>query len=851
MAGSPVSTTGTTSQTPAGAVADSANAAAVVVAKPPPLQTARWSTMILGLLAVAVICPLVQWLEMGGTEAQSFAPMAVPPVAVAMLVGLVLAVAVAALIKKFSPRADFVLLYAMLSIATLLCSSGLVRSVYGHITCVMDELLARKVDTVRVGYESQNPAVFPKLATPLMPDMEEMTVEQRAARDRAYADLIEFSNQLRRDPRDVPPTSNHADPRYDLRGKNEFAADVTRLDWWWRERFKRDAFGSLKKDVDAWRDIQHGATTDPVAGLAGYPQPLIDRLAAHPPGPMEQWLSDSLLSDISATHAKTIATGGSPSAAPKSVPETRTIPWHIWGWPILNWSFFCFLIVGLLTCLAEVFRRVWLRIQNLPMPLVEVPDGIFALLPNSNATRSARLGLLGGIAFGLLWVSLHAGAHFRVPGFTFFSAGWGIIDLTPAFASPPWNYMSTVWLCWSPLLICIGLLVSLEVSRSIWATTWLCNIALVILGAVGISAATVATPQQLKGFNFRDFPFWDDQVAGAMIVFTLWMLWTSRGPLLEVLAGLWKKPDPAKIGEPLIGPRLLPWLLVFLLIAIPCQAWYMGATSVKFLVMLLGLFLTFTIAAARLRAETGFIMAPALTTMSRYNLMFGGARTFGAGAASAGNSFFFLASSAISVVLPQQLEIVALAQRQRVSLRRLAVGMMLAALVALAVSMPCFLIFQYGTQGGVSTMMAREGMAGARDSMYLLFRFGGRNLDQGRFETVRLVATAVGGVIMFALLFCRARFTRFPLHPIGYLATAAFVTGQYINPTANYNIIWGPMLLAWLIKRSVFKIGGAELFQRFLPLIRGTIIGHLLAIVLWAFIRKLLLDTNDPMYFTW
>lgn len=142
-------------------------------------------------------------------------------------------------------------------------------------------------------------------------------------------------------------------------------------------------------------------------------------------------------------------------------------------------------------------------------------------------------------------------------------------------------------------------------------------------------------------------------------------------------------------------------------------------------------------------------------------------------------------------------------------------------------------------------------MAGGKDAMYIFYRFAGKNLDQGQFETVRLVATGIGAGIMFVLLFCRSKFLSFPIHPIGFVVTAAFSTGQYFNPQASVNFIWGPMLIAWLLKSAIYKVGGTELFARLLPLIRGVIVGHLVAIVVWAVVRQVFMDSPAPLFFTW
>lgn len=812
------------------------------------LQVARIPTLLFGVLGLIILCPLVQWLELGSKESASFSSIGLPPVAVLILCGMVLSVVLASLFKKFSPRADFILLYAMFMVGTTICSTGLIRPIYGHITAVMDELIDRKVDTVAPGYNVLKPEAFPKLTTPLITIPNAITEEEqraaaalRAKRDEEYRPLVEYAKQLRRDTADSPPNVNHENKLYRIAPGTGILADTgLRLKWWYRERFLRDNFGAIKKDVEAWKLIQNGATPVPTETMPGVPQPTIDRIKADPPGGFAVWFSDKILTNVKATHALAKIGGGIEV-------ETRTIPWSLWAMPIINWSIFSLMIIALLLCLAEVLRRIWLRIENLPMPLVEVPDGLISLLPGGTRRPESVQWLLPiGVVIGAIWVSVFAAQHFGLPGFSGINPAYTSISLTNALQEIPFKYIGGSQINFSPLLIAVGLLVSIEVSRSVWGIYGLSALALMVLGVLGISAATVVPPVQIRTYNYREFPFWDDQFAGALMMMAIWLLWASRWRLVEILAGIWRPPEPAKLGDPLISPRLLPILLLVLLIALPCYMWYMGLTSVKLLAIVLGVFLLFAIAGARLRAETGFLLAPAMPLMSRYNLMLGGAWSFGAQGSAAGNSFFVLSNSLISTILPQTLEITAMAQRQRVSLRRIFVGMMLAAGVALAIGMPFMLFWQYSQSGIV------DNGSGGKDAMYMFYRFAGRDLDQGQFETVRIVATCVGAAVMLVLLVCRSFFLSFPLHPIGYVVVAGYTAGQYFNPQGAVNILWGPMLIAWLIKRTIFKVGGTELFGRLLPLFKGVIVGHLLAIVFWAVLRALaVVDPTKAIFFIW
>ena len=778
-----------------------------------PLQVAHRWTILLGVLGIIPLCAIVQWLEVGAEEKGSLSAFAIPPVAIVILCGMVLSVLLARVFKQFSPRADLLLLYSMFLVAATICSSGLVRPIYTHISGVMDEYIVRGVGTVRPGYERQSPMVFPKLTIPPLTEAQNLQKANdrrlREEAERRYAPLTSYARGLKRQPGDVPPKREANQSLWDFENRS--------VQWWWDERFIKDNFAEFAQRPETPRS--EAATQGLVARMG-------TMLGQH----------------VADTHH-----------LEKLPPGTPSIPWHIWAWPILNWSVFALMVIGFLICMAEVLRRLWLKIENLPMPLMEIPEGVLSWSPDGVKSRGGGFSwlLLVGLSIGLLWVSIQAAGYFRIAPFDRLPIDLASKDLAPAFKNPPFKFVGTCWICWSPLLIAIGCMVSLEISRSVWVVYWLLGIGLMILGTMGINANTLPTAAQIQAFSYRPFPWWEDQAAGAMIVMSLWMFWASRARLWDILSAMWKPVNEGQVGDAFVPAKLLPFLLVGLLIAMPVYAWCMGVTSILFLLMLFGLFILFTVAAARLRAETGFPIVPALTTMSRYNLMLGGPRTFGGMASSAGASFFWLSNSLISSLLPAQLEIIGMAQRQRVSVKRVALAMFLAAVVALAISMPLMLFLQYSLQGGA--MPDPAGGVGGKESLYILYRFGGRHLDQGAFEWVRIWATLVGGALMLGFLFGRSFLLGFPFHPIALLAVlTAFNNGQYYNPQANINLIWGPAMIAWLIKRSIFKIGGADLFTRLLPLFRGVVIGHLLALVLWAFVRAIFCsDQNLSIFFTW
>jgi hypothetical protein len=101
---------------------------------------------------------------------------------------------------------------------------------------------------------------------------------------------------------------------------------------------------------------------------------------------------------------------------------------------------------------------------------------------------------------------------------------------------------------------------------------------------------------------------------------------------------------------------------------------------------------------------------------------------------------------------------------------------------------------------------------------------------------------------MSALMVARSKWLRFPLHPLGYLiwcvapAHAALV--QH-NTVRGIHLLWAPMFIAWLIKRTVIRYGGMRLYRRLLPIFLGLVLGQLLMIVFWTLAHPLMTGMLD------
>jgi hypothetical protein len=81
-----------------------------------------------------------------------------------------------------------------------------------------------------------------------------------------------------------------------------------------------------------------------------------------------------------------------------------------------------------------------------------------------------------------------------------------------------------------------------------------------------------------------------------------------------------------------------------------------------------------------------------------------------------------------------------------------------------------------------------------------------------------------GMIIVCALSYLHATFLWFPLEPIGFIMGTTFMSLLWG--------LWGPFLLAWIIKMMTLRIGGSKTYEHYgVPIAAGFIAGYMVAIL--------------------
>ena len=96
----------------------------------------------------------------------------------------------------------------------------------------------------------------------------------------------------------------------------------------------------------------------------------------------------------------------------------------------------------------------------------------------------------------------------------------------------------------------------------------------------------------------------------------------------------------------------------------------------------------------------------------------------------------------------------------------------------------------------------------------------------------------IGGAGMLALTWVRQRFLWWPLHPIGFPIMTSWVVDW----------MWFSVFLAWLVKVTVLKYGGAPLFARSREFFLGLIVGRMLISGGWLVVDYISGMVGNPIF---
>ena len=490
----------------------------------------------------------------------------------------------------------------------------------------------------------------------------------------------------------------------------------------------------------------------------------------------------------------------------EGLPKGEAIPWSAWTAPLLTWIPFMLVFYWVVLCLGVLLRGQWVKNERLVFPLTRLPLAMMEEVDDSQSLISrvfkSRL-MWVGFAIPLLlqsWNSLHYynSVFQRIPLV-------GNIILIQGLVGMPIRLNLPV--------IGLGYLMPLNISFSVWFFFLLSVVQRAIFARIGL---------QIGGGDIWSSggpPALQHEQAGALLVLTLFLLWTARGHLRGLLRQAFR--GERKETNEILSPRTaVLGVSVGLVLMV---AWLvLTGLSLYVAVLLVGGALVVYIGLSRIVCEAGLPgcqspMAPQAFIVRGFGPGMLGLRNM----TGLGFSTVWMGETAANMMnaVVHSLKLTSTAERPD---RRLPWAIFLAIAVGLIGSIWFTMKLAY-TYGGVN--LHSWYFVGAPRWPFSYMASVANSPERSFIP--RLTFTALGGGFMAALLFLRHRFIWWPLHPLGF-------------PVANtYTIVsydWFAIFLAWVFKGVIVRYGGVRVYRAMLPFFLGLILGEFLTASLWVFI---------------
>ncbi len=503
------------------------------------------------------------------------------------------------------------------------------------------------------------------------------------------------------------------------------------------------------------------------------------------------------------------------------VPTGAAIPYSHWVMPLLAWFGLICCVLLVFACLATLLRRQWVDNEQLRFPLTILPLAMIRDEVDGEPFFGNRLTWLGfalsAIVFGINGLSVN------FPDWPKF-----ILDLNlgSIFTERPWNSMAGITLYLSLAAVGFAYFLPTDLLFSMWVFFLLTraqDVFAVQLGGIPTSMVTHST-NSWQGH----------QAAGAYIVLVLAQLRIAWPYFKQVFQTAFSKNKPLDDRDELMSYRsaLIGLTLGFAGIVI----WLSIAGMSPWLAMAqMGIYLFFVvIIMSRAVCEAGFLMTetsflPQTLIRLVYPLENLGATNLSMMAMM--NIVF--ARDLRGILLSPLMDNQKMAGELRVRQRSLLLPLATAFVVSFVVAAFFFLYLSY-TKGNLALYLYPNNNAKGQFEL-------SRALIQGNAlppNSTEYGGVAVGIVVTLLLVWARAHFSWFPLHPLAYA----------IVPTWSGFVFWFPFFIAWIIKSLVLRFGGADLYRRLSPFMLGMILGEFTSAVFWAVMSMPFNGWSAPSY---
>ncbi|MBI5831479.1 MAG: hypothetical protein HZB16_04105 [Armatimonadetes bacterium] len=520
---------------------------------------------------------------------------------------------------------------------------------------------------------------------------------------------------------------------------------------------------------------------------------------------------------------------------PKGPPKQRVakdyaegnapVQWRLWLGPLLSWSGLLVLVYTSFLCLSVILRRQWQDNEKLVFPLTTLP---LTLIDDAHSRSFFRNRLMwtGFAVPTVLYLLNGLHANFPpVPGIT------TRVVINDWLTTRPWNQIQYTPINLSVEAIGFFYFLSGDLLLSLWLFYVYGRVFDMCMVQAGYPSPTMNAhnPSCFSGY----------QSMGAHLVLLIYLMRVAWPHLKQVKARAFAFRTRIDDGpeREVITYRMAVWGLVLSFggaLVWMRQAgldWGFGAVQMGMYLFVICFVL------GRLVTEAGVLQTETSFRATDFLVMFRAQPTFGArNLAMIGLLDIVLARDPRGLLLTNFLDSQKMAQDLKVRPRSLLLPTIIAIVVAFVAGSYFFLTLSH-RDGHVNLYGYPAANAWSRMS-------NAQAAIEWRVTNPPLTGTMfIYGVgVTSALVFLRAAFAGFPLHPLAYAVHAAW----------SMNVFWFSAFLAWAIKGFILRAGGMKLYRRLMPFFLGMTLGSFTMACLWTAAviigRVKGININPPMF---
>jgi hypothetical protein len=438
--------------------------------------------------------------------------------------------------------------------------------------------------------------------------------------------------------------------------------------------------------------------------------------------------------------------------------------------------------------LCALLRRQWVDSERLQFPLARVPleftegSGGPSLLPTIFGNRAFLAGLAATAGLRLVRaLPLVFGASSR----------WSLsVPFKDVLTGTPLEHLYLQNFEFWIIPLGFAYLVPADVSLSVWF--------FYLFGSAELQTASWFGSPLHYGGHYAALLTW--QMAGAYMAFTIGALYMARRHIARVVAKAFGGARDVDDREEPVGYAFAFW--GFMICLVGAAAWFVHyGMGVWVAGLMMGTLMCIMLVHARIVAQSGLYVtlpmwaAPDILQGLAFGHLFGVK-----GAVVAQMQQGVMMQSNFSLLSPAAINAFRISEVFRRHRRRLLAALVAALLVGLAASTWSYMTHAY-TEGSLNFTK----YWGPRGNPERVFSIAHQRitrptqLQEGRFTPFLL-----GVGLTAAVMFMRARFYWWPIHPIGLLANGGWFADR----------IWLPFLLGWMVKVCLMKFGSGRLLRQ-------------------------------------